>query len=41
MFADKLQKLDILITRLQAGVDLRDFVVPIDHLLEDGMAPGP
>ncbi|GAO19768.1 hypothetical protein UVI_02041690 [Ustilaginoidea virens] len=37
---DKLQELDALVARLQAGVDLRDFAVPIDHLLQDGMAAG-
>lgn len=38
--ADKLQELDVLVGGLQAGVDLHDFVIPIDHLLENGMATG-
>ncbi|KAG5938435.1 hypothetical protein E4U53_008014 [Claviceps sorghi] len=36
----KLQELDVRVAQLKAGIDLRDFVVPIDHLLEDGMAAG-
>ncbi|PHH82871.1 hypothetical protein CDD82_4509 [Ophiocordyceps australis] len=40
ILADNLQKLDLQVTQLQANVDLGDFVIPIDHLLEDGMASG-
>jgi hypothetical protein len=38
--AVKLQELDVRVTQLQTGIDLQDFVIPIDHLLEDGMALG-
>ncbi|KAG5984342.1 hypothetical protein E4U55_005120 [Claviceps digitariae] len=36
----KLQELDVRVTQLKPGFDVRDFAAPIDHLLEDGMAAG-